>query len=444
MKGNNRAFPGRLKTYRGPIDGRYGRSTAAATRRTKYLLGYPIQSLNGTFGWRLYALLTGKRKLSPLSLERRKRRLKAIAHPNVGIVALAPACDGYFRPLPYVLAFARKVARVYGKPLVCTSGYRPGSRVYGTGAVSMHSTKQAADLGTPTYAMNTAVGHAALEASGMSRARAASYSSFAGWNGGVNILFHTYIGGNHYNHVHTGERGYVAGTGPPKLLFAAAPEPLLGLNGEGFGAWTVVYRQGLTAPAGTSLGYAIPAMKRELAYNGFLGSMDVKTRLFGPNADQETRLFQAAHGLVVDGIIGPATALVLLRARATAAGSGMPDHQLARQKTWESANDPNAIGPDGHDHGLLQIRLTSHPDVSLAEAVDPAFALSWAASRERENYSTLHDWDGVLCAWNAGYSLAQKWVAAGKPASGGPVNGNGTDLYAACTSYVHHVRASAY
>ncbi len=441
MQGHNRIYPRRLRTYTGPIDGRYGRRTAKAVRRTKYLLGYPIQALDGVYGWRLHALLTGKRKLSTLSKQRRARRLHLLAHPHLGVVAQTSACSGFYSPYPFVLDFARIVSARYGRPLVCSSGYRPGSIVHGTGRRSMHATREAADLATPTYAMNTDVGHAALEAAGMSRARAASYASFAGWVGGVNILFHTYIGGNHYSHVHVGLHSWP--TSGLRTLAAVAAQPV-GLNTEEPGAWNIVYRRGLTGAAGTSLGYAIPAMKRELAYNGFAGSMDTSTRLFGIYAERETRAFQAANGLAVDGVIGPRTALVLLRKRATLVEAGMPDHQLARQKTWESANDPNAIGPDGHDHGLLQIRLTSHPEVTLAQAVDPAFSLPWAADRQRQNYSTLHDWDGVLCAWNAGYSLAQKWVAAGKPPAGGPVNANGVDLYAACTSYVRHVRASAF
>lgn len=442
LSGANHFRP-RVHTYHGKIDGRYGVRTARATRQAKYLLGYPIQSLNGVYGWRLRALLSGHRRLSPLSSERRQRRLKAIRQPHLGIVAQGPSCRGYYAPQPYVLAFARVVAARYGHPLVCVSGYRPGSRVYGTGRVSQHSTRQAADLGTPTYAMNTAVGHAALEAAGLSPARASAYSSFAGWQAGINILFHTYIGGNHFNHVHVGLTHWP----PTTRSFAlAAPAARVGLNAEGPGAWNVVYRRGLSAPLGSGLGYAIIDFKRELAYAGFGDQLDLAVPLFGVYAERETRAFQQASGLVVDGVLGPRTALALLRSRALAVETryGLPAHQLASQKTWESANDLNAIGPDGQDRGPLQVRLSSHPDVTLAQAINPAFIFAWAAQHQSANYSTLHDWDAVLCAWNAGYSLAAKWLAAGKPAAGGPVNANGLDLFTTCSNYVKRVRASAW
>ncbi len=443
MQGNNRLFPGLLKTYRaGPRSRFFGLGAVKSTRRTKYLLGYPIQSLNGIFGWRLYSQLTGRQKLSSLSLERRRRRLAFLAHPHRGVVAQTSACRGYLAPYPYVLTFARIVSARFGRPLVCTSGFRPGSRVYGTGAVSMHSTRQAADLGTPTYAMNTAVGRAALEASGMSVARAKTYSSFAGWSGGVNILFHTYIGGNHFNHVHVGLRSW------PTRTFAAKSLPTLSTfrADQTYGAWLVFYHRGLGAPAGTGLAYAIVAIKRELAYVGFGTGLNLTTAYFGGGAENATRSFQRANSLPVDGVVGPRTALYLLRSRAgtVEASHGIPDHLLTKQKTWESANDPNAVGPDGLDHGLLQIRATSHPEISLAQAVNPAFALPWGADREAQNFTTLHDWDAVLCAWNAGYSLASKWLAAGKPSSGGPTNSNGIDLFYACHHYVESVKTSAW
>lgn len=445
MQGNNKLYPGRLKTYRAGSRSRYfGLGAAKSTRRTKYLLGFPIQSLNGTFGWRIYGLLTGQRKLSPLSLQRRKRRLALLRRPHLGVVAQGDHCRGYYAPYSYVLSFARVVSARYGRPLVCISGYRPGSIVSGSGRLSMHATRQAADLATPTYAMNTAVGRSALVAAGMSRARASTYYSFAGWYGGANILFHTYIGGNHYNHVHVGVRSW------PVRSFASFAAPDLRSQtrsaDQSYGAWRVFYHRGLAGAAGTSLGYAIVAVKRELVFNGFTRGVDTATRYFGAGAEAATMRFQTAHGLKADGVVGPHTALLLLRKRAEQAADnrGIPDHLLARQKTWESANDPNAIGPDGNDHGLVQIRLTSHPDVSLAEAVDPGFSLPWAADREHSNYLNLRDWDAVLCAWNAGYSLAAKWLAAGKPDRGGPVNANGVDLYYACSNYVSHVRASAW
>jgi peptidoglycan hydrolase-like protein with peptidoglycan-binding domain len=441
MSGHNRLFPHQLHVYRGAIDGRYGPATSTATKSLKYRLGFPVQALNGRFGWRVYALLTGKRKLSTLSLQRRARRLKQLAHPSQGIVALSPACSGAYAPRPYVLVFARRVAAVYGHPLVCTSGYRPGAIVHGTNRQSMHAVRAAADLGTPTYAMNTAVGHAALVAAGMSRSQASGSSSFAGWYGGVNILFHTYIGGNHYDHVHTGEWSWP--TGHRGFLSASRQTAI---NTEQPGAWNVVYQQGLSASSGTALAYAIVGVKRELAYNGFAGQMDVDSAIFSGYAVLAARHFQQANGLVVDGVVGPRTALVLFRKRAEASGlaNGIPDHLNARQKTWESANDPAAIGSSGHDFGLPQIYLPSHPDISKAQAISPAFALPWEALALRNYFGQLHDWDAAVAAYNVGLSAATKWLAAGKPSSGGPLGTNGVDLFAVAFNYVRHVRASSW
>lgn len=44
----------------GKIDGEYGRHTATATRRAKYLLGYPTRRVNDRFGPNLYAYLVPK------------------------------------------------------------------------------------------------------------------------------------------------------------------------------------------------------------------------------------------------------------------------------------------------------------------------------------------------------------------------------------------------
>lgn len=58
--------------YPGKIDGDYGETSAAATRRCKYLLGYA--KVNGAFGPALHAYLSGT-KLPPKMLARRKARL---------------------------------------------------------------------------------------------------------------------------------------------------------------------------------------------------------------------------------------------------------------------------------------------------------------------------------------------------------------------------------
>src|SRR5512142_2716105 len=44
----------------GPMDGVYGPQTAAAARRAKFYLGYPLDEVHGTFGWVLLSFLVEK------------------------------------------------------------------------------------------------------------------------------------------------------------------------------------------------------------------------------------------------------------------------------------------------------------------------------------------------------------------------------------------------
>lgn len=93
MAGNNR-FAG-LATYKdGAVDGEYGPLTAQATRRTKFWVGYPENSLDSIFGQTLYEYLRPKdwRPLPDAYRDRRAARLKAAeAAANPGARALAEA-----------------------------------------------------------------------------------------------------------------------------------------------------------------------------------------------------------------------------------------------------------------------------------------------------------------------------------------------------------------
>jgi peptidoglycan hydrolase-like protein with peptidoglycan-binding domain len=442
----------RIGTYRGPIDGSYGSGSAAATRRMKYRLGYPPLALNGRFGHVLYLFLTGKRSLPPAYQARKHRRWLALERKREGarqgVVALVGGCRSA-PPKPYVLVYARRVAAVYGRPLVCVSGTRH-TLVHGTHHWSMHNWGAAADLATPTERMNLDVGRAALIAAGMPRATAAKIVNpcnrpdlgYCFWYRGVNILFQTYVGGNHHNHVHVGLWSWPTAQTPRGATLARSPQAAAGE----FGAWSHIYQYGLSAPAGSRLAYAIVAVKRELAYNGFPRSMVVGAPAFGDAARTAAAAFQRAHGLKPDGRIGPATALSLFRKRALAVETqlGIPNHLLARDKTLESANDPGAVGENGIDTGLEQIYLTAHPGITIAQATDPAFALPWAGRYLLDNFAALHDWQAAIAAHNVGRYYAGKWLAAGKPAAGGPIFNDGRDAYTVASRYVQLVQASPY
>lgn len=117
---------------------------------------------------------------------------------------------GVTKPNQHVIAFVARVAAVYGAPLNINSGFRPGSRVKDTGAPSQHGTGDAADIGPYYGAQLTAIGQAALIAAGMPEALAYKQTSFVDTVNGVNILFNTNVGGNHFNHVHVGLRSLPA------------------------------------------------------------------------------------------------------------------------------------------------------------------------------------------------------------------------------------------
>lgn len=67
-----------INTYRGPIDGMFGKGTADATKRAKWLLGYPTSSILPIYGRDIRALLLKERLLPPLYRVRRLSRLNSL------------------------------------------------------------------------------------------------------------------------------------------------------------------------------------------------------------------------------------------------------------------------------------------------------------------------------------------------------------------------------
>jgi soluble lytic murein transglycosylase-like protein len=214
------------------------------------------------------------------------------------------------------------------------------------------------------------------------------------------------------------------------------------------GAWAWVYRQGFAADGDARKADGIYAIKQELIHNGFGHDVVLTLPFFGRFAASEAKRFQAARGLIADGIVGPITARVLFRKRLASTESqlGIPDNLLAKLVNLESNDDPVAEGTsDPNDEGIAQINLPSHPDVSESSAHDPAFAIPWAGRYLKGLFTATggKDWDGALVAYNAGTDLAKRWLAAGKPATGGPQVG-GEDGYARATRYVELVRGRAF
>ena len=211
------------------------------------------------------------------------------------------------------------------------------------------------------------------------------------------------------------------------------------------GAWTFYYREGFKASDDRQRA-GIKAIKQELIYNGYDKGIDLTmVNVFGTAVSNRSKEFQAANGLVSDGVVGPNTALVLFRKRCRAAESskGIPDKLVGRTGTLESNNDPIAEGyADPEDEGWGQIHLPFFPNVSIEQAWDPAYAIPFTANKLASDITYCdNDVDGGLAAYNVGRTYARRWVRAGKPASGGPELG-GEDAYVRATRYVELVRGS--
>lgn len=207
------------------------------------------------------------------------------------------------------------------------------------------------------------------------------------------------------------------------------------------GAWTQNYHKGETGSPGSPLAYAIVALKYELDFNGYGAGLTLNGTTFGVTMDQQTRAWQEAAGIAVDGVIGPATARRLFARRfdQIERDLSIPDHLVCKVCSLESAVDPGAVGvSDPHDHGLVQINALAHPEVTLQEAFFPSFSLAYLGRTLATVYSKLHDWDCAVAAWNVGGGGASDWCAMHKPSTGGP--SWFPDLFARATRYVSLVK----
>lgn len=213
----------------------------------------------------------------------------------------------------------------------------------------------------------------------------------------------------------------------------------------GLGAWSFgYYQQGMDVTS-DRVAAGVQAFKHALIDNGYGTGINLDARGFGHSMTKQAKAFQRAHGLIVDGIIGPTTARYLFRQYSfPAEASGtieMPDHLCQRLGGAESGHDPVAQGyADPDDEGWAQINGPSHPKITLAQRWSPAFAAPWAASYLKTFYvNERADWDGAVASYNVGQFYAVEWVDAGKPSSGKFVNG--VDVYARAHNYVNAVRS---
>ena len=197
------------------------------------------------------------------------------------------------------------------------------------------------------------------------------------------------------------------------------------------GAWSSYYQlgsgtRGTTVPTSPDTAvmeaYAVLGIKTELSYTGnAVSGLNLKTYYFGIGAEHSTKRFQKQASLQVDGVVGPHTAKALFLPRSSwvEVHNGIPNQLLSRIISLESGWDPGAIGSlDPLDHGLLQINLHFHPDVSEAQAATPSFSIPWGGKQLAAAYGSFGDWDATVASWNVGYVAARNWLNAGKPADG--------------------------
>lgn len=137
-----------------------------------------------------------------------------------GVVSVAAGADrAGVQTKGHVIAFVAKVAGIYGARLTITTGTNHNERTT-SGNISDHWSGNAADIAMGGTSL-TRLGQSALIAAGADPGWAHKQTGGAYNVGGVNILFNTNIGGNHWNHLHVGLKSAVAATPAPATTTVA-------------------------------------------------------------------------------------------------------------------------------------------------------------------------------------------------------------------------------
>lgn len=202
------------------------------------------------------------------------------------------------------------------------------------------------------------------------------------------------------------------------------------------------YKQGMDGTNDPRLGAALVSIKKELVYLGFNKAIIPETPVFGEAAANRLGEFQSSVGLTVDKKAGPVTLRELFRKQVenTEQAFRFKKGTLGRQIWLESNFDPAAKGVvDPDDTGMVQINLRIHTEVTQEEALDPVFAIEWAAQyisdQESRIVTEINAIKAARAAYNIGAEYAKQWLLAGFPASGGPQIGT-EDSFARATKYI--------
>lgn len=124
---------------------------------------------------------------------------------RLGRVVGAPIDRPGVRTRDSVVEFVRRISGITGEPIQLGTGTRH-NRMSTSGRQSAHWTGGALDL-PASGARLTRMGQAALIAAGMPPAIARKQRGGLFNVGRHQIIFNTNVGGNHYDHLHVGERG---------------------------------------------------------------------------------------------------------------------------------------------------------------------------------------------------------------------------------------------
>jgi hypothetical protein len=194
------------------------------------------------------------------------------------------------------------------------------------------------------------------------------------------------------------------------------------------------YQQGMGQRQGTDfVSLAIKAVETELVALGF--KIANPNGRFGDATTQAVKNYQLTERLLSDGVVGPLTAKALFHPRIADLESQykIPYSLLCGIAAHESSFDPGAFGSDPDDHGLVQINAVAHPDISVAQAYDPAFALEFCAKVTKDRHDFYFQrckalaWSCAIAAWHSPVD-ANDWCRTGTPSD-------------AASHYVDSVRA---
>lgn len=196
---------------------------------------------------------------------------------------------------------------------------------------------------------------------------------------------------------------------------------------EGVGAWRVprYYARGMKLPSDpyqrNRVRWATIAIQRDLIRKGFLDAdPDQLDGGFGPKTDDAARRFQAAHGLVVDGLVGRKTTTVLFSDwfRWWERVLGIPDRLVYGMCALESSMDPGAEGAiDDRDRGIAQFNRLYWPSVSDEEAFSRVdLCVMRAAGNLVDAYKSLGvmSYDPAIAHHNNPVK-ARAWASSGQP-----------------------------